>query len=76
MSSRNPKLAPSEDDFVHSESVDTPYKQEINFENLPAGYYRSKNFLGSLMAVCLMALSLYLGFTLPVKAQFHYSTFL
>ncbi|KAJ5155934.1 hypothetical protein N7492_008737 [Penicillium capsulatum] len=42
--------------------------QAIDLDHLPKGYYRSKNFLGSLTAVCLMALSLYLGYTLPVNS--------
>lgn len=40
----------------------------VNLEELPAGYYRSKNFIGSLAGVCLMAISLYLGFALPVNS--------
>lgn len=41
--------------------------KEQDLDCLPDGYYRSKNFIGSLVAVCLMALSLYLGYTLPVR---------
>ncbi|KAJ5106234.1 hypothetical protein N7456_002909 [Penicillium angulare] len=33
-------------------------QQAVNLEELPAGYYRSKNFLGSLAGVCLMAINL------------------
>jgi Fungal trichothecene efflux pump (TRI12) len=40
----------------------------VNLEELPTGYYRSKNFIGSLAGVCLMAISLYLGFSLPVNS--------
>ena len=36
-------------------------------EELPVGYYRSKNFIGSVVGVCFMAISLYLGFVLPVR---------
>lgn len=35
-------------------------------DDLPAGYYWSKNFIGSVAGVCLMAISLYLGYVLPV----------
>lgn len=71
---RNTKHSHSaEGDFIHSSSVSTPYKHGADLEKLPDGYYRSKNFLGSLVAVCLMALSLYLGYTLPVKDKFHSS---
>lgn len=42
-------------------------QQAVNLDELPNGYYRSKNFIGSLIAVCLMAISLYLGYTLPVR---------
>lgn len=41
-------------------------QQALDLEHLPDGYYRSINFIGSLVAVCLMAISLYLGFSLPV----------
>ena len=37
-----------------------------DYHDLPNGYYRSPQFLGSFMGVILMALSLYLGFVLPV----------
>ncbi|KAJ5152785.1 uncharacterized protein N7482_009263 [Penicillium canariense] len=40
----------------------------VDLDNLPHGYYRSKNFIGSLIAVCLMADSLYLGYVLPVNS--------
>jgi hypothetical protein len=44
-----------------------PSSQEaLDLDQLPNGYYRSKNFIGSLIAVCLMAISLYLGYVLPV----------
>ncbi|KAJ5937122.1 hypothetical protein N7466_003572 [Penicillium verhagenii] len=43
-------------------------QHEVNLDELPAGYYHSKNFIGSLAGVCLMAISLYLGYTLPVNS--------
>ncbi|KAE8353465.1 siderophore iron transporter [Aspergillus coremiiformis] len=42
--------------------------ESVNLEQLPAAYYRSKNFIGSLIAVGLMAISLYLGYVLPVNS--------
>jgi hypothetical protein len=38
----------------------------LHLDDLPPGYYRSLNFMGSVTAVCLMANSVYLGFVLPV----------
>lgn len=40
--------------------------QGLTPNDLPAGYYYSKNFIGSVAGVCLMAISLYLGYVLPV----------
>jgi len=38
-----------------------------HLNDLPPGYYRSLKFIGSILAVMLMANSLYLGFVLPVR---------
>lgn len=38
----------------------------LDAQSLPEGYYTSKNFVGSVIGVCLMAISLFLGFSLPV----------
>ncbi|EED20904.1 siderophore iron transporter, putative [Talaromyces stipitatus ATCC 10500] len=43
-------------------------QEALDLEQLPNGYYRSKNFIGSLIAVCLMGISLYLGYVLPVNS--------
>lgn len=43
-------------------------EQAVDLDNLPDGYYRSMNFIGSLIAVGLMANSLYLGYVLPVNS--------
>ncbi|PYH87454.1 siderophore iron transporter [Aspergillus ellipticus CBS 707.79] len=51
-----------------SKSHRTPTVTPIGLDQLPAGYYCSKNFIGSLIAVCLMAISLYLGYVLPVNS--------
>lgn len=42
--------------------------QAMDLDKLPDGYYRSKNFIGSLIAACLVADSLYLGYVLPVNS--------
>jgi hypothetical protein len=47
---------------------DSPRAQVLRLEDLPPGYYRSVKFLASIAGVCLMAISLYLGFVLPVCA--------
>lgn len=49
-----------------SSDLDGEISRPLQVEDLPAGYYRSKNFIGSVVAVCLMAISLFLGFVLPV----------
>lgn len=41
--------------------------KSVDLDQLPTGYYRSPNFIGSVVAVCLMAISLYLGYVLPVR---------
>ncbi|KAJ5543894.1 hypothetical protein N7494_005173 [Penicillium frequentans] len=43
-------------------------QQAVDLDELPNGYYRSRNFIGSLIATCLMAISLYLGYVLPVNS--------
>ncbi|RAL14138.1 trichothecene efflux pump [Aspergillus homomorphus CBS 101889] len=42
--------------------------RSMDLNQLPAGYYWSPNFIGSLIAGCLMAISLYLGYVLPVNS--------
>jgi len=49
-----------------SSDLDGETSQALQLEELPAGYYRSKVFIGSVVGVCLMAISLFLGFVLPV----------
>lgn len=46
------------------------YPRVLHLEDLPHGYYRSVKFIASIAGVCLMAISLYLGFVLPVRPQF------
>ncbi|PYH42883.1 trichothecene efflux pump [Aspergillus saccharolyticus JOP 1030-1] len=41
---------------------------QVDLNQMPSGYYRSPNFIGSVVAVCLMAISLYLGYVLPVNS--------
>jgi len=50
-----------------SSDLDGETSRPLQLEELPAGYYRSKNFIGSVAGVCLMAISLFLGFVLPVR---------
>lgn len=59
---------------VDAEALSVPQRparevnqQVVDLPELPNGYYRSKNFIGSLIATCLMAISLYLGYVLPVS---------
>jgi hypothetical protein len=60
-----------EKDIPNGDRVSTPDVQRdvprpLLLDDLPPGYYRSVNFIGSVAAVCLMAISLYLEFVLPV----------
>ncbi|KAJ9310837.1 hypothetical protein DTO271D3_8880 [Paecilomyces variotii] len=41
--------------------------QGLTANDLPLGYFYSKNFIGSVAGVCLMAISLYLGYVLPAN---------
>jgi hypothetical protein len=60
------KLSNAETVSVLPDSTNSA-SEGFNLDELPDGYYRSKNFIGSLVAVCLMAISLYLGYVLPVS---------
>ena len=51
---------------LHLSSLNGKTSSTLQLDELPSGYYRSKNFIGSVVGVCLMAISLYLGFVLPV----------
>lgn len=51
---------------VPATAIMSSSQEALDLDQLPKGYYRSKNFIGSLIAVCLMAISLYLGYVLPV----------
>ncbi|KAL1986822.1 hypothetical protein VTN96DRAFT_5475 [Rasamsonia emersonii] len=46
---------------------DKDYPRVLHLEDLPHGYYRSVKFIASIAGVCLMAISLYLGFVLPAN---------
>ena len=50
----------------HAGDLNGLTSRPLQLDELPVGYYRSKNFIGSVVGVCLMAISLYLGFVLPV----------
>jgi hypothetical protein len=50
--------ADAESTPIHHSPTMPKTTQAMDFDNLPDGCYRSKNFIGSLIAVCLMADSL------------------
>lgn len=52
---------------VTAVSDDEVAREAIGTDNLPPGYFRSAKFLGTLMAVSLMNISLYTGYVLPVR---------
>lgn len=52
---------------THPSELGGEMSRPLQLDELPAGYYRSKNFIGSVVGVGLMAISLYLGFVLPVS---------
>lgn len=58
----------AEADSVPTAPTMSTAQHAVNLEELPAGYYRSTKFIGSLAAVCLMAISLFLGYSLPVNS--------
>lgn len=41
--------------------------EAIGTNNLPRGYFYSPQFLGTMLAVSLMNISLYVGYVLPVS---------
>lgn len=41
--------------------------EAIGTGNLPPGYFRSAQFIGTLIGVTLMNISLYVGYVLPVS---------
>lgn len=48
-------------------SEDEVAPEAIGTGNLPPGYFRSPQFIGTLIAVTLMNISLYVGYVLPVS---------
>lgn len=63
------KTFTAEDTSVPTTPTMSSSQEALDLDQLPNGYYRSKNFIGSLIAVCLMAISLYLGYVMPVCYQ-------
>ena len=67
-------MATVADEKMYPTEVATPgsppdnHMSPLQLEDLPRGYFRSAKFIGSVTGVCLMAISLYLGFVLPVRA--------
>ena len=52
---------------VLDESEDEVSPDAIGTGNLPPGYFYSAHFIGTLLAVTLMNISLYVGYVLPVS---------
>lgn len=50
-------------------SEDEVAPEAIGTDNLPPGYFRSLRFIGTVVAVTLMNISLYIGYVLPVCCQ-------
>lgn len=48
------------------DSEDEVAPEAIGTGNLPPGYYRSAHFIGTMVGVTLMNVSLYVGYVLPV----------
>lgn len=48
-------------------SEDEVSPDAIGTGNLPPGYFRSPQFIGTMVAVTLMNISLYVGYVLPVS---------
>jgi hypothetical protein len=65
-------MATVADEKIYPEDVAAPGSppdntRPLQLDDLPEGYFRSVRFIGSVTGVCLMAISLYLGFVLPVR---------
>lgn len=65
-------MATVADEKIYPEDVATPGSppdntRPLQLDDLPEGYFRSARFIGSVTGVCLMAISLYLGFVLPAN---------
>lgn len=63
------KAAASHIDSSTSRDGDTeaPAARGVQFDNIPANYWRSYRFLGSAFSVVLLASSLFTNFNLPVR---------
>jgi hypothetical protein len=46
---------------------DSPYEDDSN--DVPNGYWRSYRFIGSLVAIVLLANGLYIGYVMPVGIE-------
>lgn len=63
----------AEKNSVHMERVDSEDSIHRNIVGQDAtelsGYWKSYRFLGSLLAICLMANSLFVGYAMPVRVS-------
>lgn len=62
--------APTESDL----DVEAPDARGVDLEDIPPQYWWSFRFLGSAISIILLAICLYVGFSLPVS--FHISSWL
>lgn len=60
--------APTRDHMERSDDEFDIAPEAIGTGNLPPGYYYSPKFLGTMIGVTLMSVSLYVGYVLPVSS--------
>lgn len=51
----------------HVEIPNQSAVHHVDVEELPSGYWRSYRFLGSVLAIILLANSLFIGYVMPVS---------
>lgn len=52
------------------ETTDIPEDLGGDARDIPSGYWKSYKFIGSIVGIFFMSMSLYLGFVLPVSQPF------
>jgi hypothetical protein len=57
----------SEKKIIHFESIPQPSAVHTDTNDVPPGYWRSYKFLGTVLAIILLANSLFIGYVMPVK---------
>lgn len=62
-------------DLSKTETIDdeAPVARGVDVDEIPAGYWMSFRFLGSVASIVLLAVCLYVGFSLPVCVPFQAS---